>query len=53
MIEESKFCTHVMKKKINKELVMPKEDDADFENSNKYLLFTNVYVDGDVYVRDH
>ena len=45
MIKESKFCTDVMKKKINKELVMPKEDDADFENSTKYLLFTNAYVD--------
>ena len=33
------------KKKINKELVIPKEDDADFENSTKYLLFTNAYVD--------
>ena len=32
---------------------MPKEDDTDFENSNKYLLFTNSYVDGDLYVRDH
>ena len=53
MIEESKFCTHVMKKKNNKELVMPKEDDTDFENSNEYLLFTNSYVDGDLYVRDH
>ena len=32
MIEENKHCTGVMKKYFNKELVMPEEDDEDFEN---------------------
>ena len=30
MIEESKYCSEVMKKYFNKELVMTKEDDEDF-----------------------
>ena len=30
MIEESKYCSEVMKKHFNKELVMTKEDDEDF-----------------------
>ena len=42
-----------MKKKINKKLVMTKEGDKDFENSTKCSICNNVYVDGDVKVRDH
>ena len=33
MTEESKYCSEVMKKHFNKELVMTKEDSEDFENS--------------------
>ena len=33
MIEESKYCSEVSKKHFNKELVMTKEDDEDFESS--------------------
>ena len=33
MIEESQYCGDVMVKHFNKELVMPKEDNEDFENS--------------------
>ena len=33
MIEESKYCSEVTKKHFNKELVMTKEDDEDFESS--------------------
>ena len=33
MIEESKCCSDVMKKKIHKELEMSKEDNEDFGNS--------------------
>ena len=33
MIEESKYCSDVMTKHFNKELVMTKEDNEDFENS--------------------
>ena len=35
MIEESKFCIDIMKKHFNKELVMIKIDNEDFENSTK------------------
>ena len=35
MIEESKYCSEVMKKHFNKELVMTKEDNEDFNNSTK------------------
>ena len=52
-IEESKFCTDIMKKQFNKELVMTEEDDKDFESSNKCWSCGNAYVEGDVKVRDH
>ena len=29
---ESKYCSYIMKKHFNKELVMTIEDDKDFEN---------------------
>ena len=35
MIEESKYCSDVMKKHFNKELVITREDNEDFENSTK------------------
>ena len=35
MVEEIKYCCDVMKKLFNKELLMTKEDDEDFGNSNK------------------
>ena len=35
MIEESMYCSDLMKKHFNKELVMTKEDNEDFENSTK------------------
>ena len=53
MIGESKYCSDVMKKHFNKELVMNKGDDEDFENSTKRWICDNYYVDGDVKVRDH
>ena len=34
MIEESKYCSDVMKKHFNNELLMTKEDNEDFENSS-------------------
>ena len=42
-----------MKKRFNRELVMPKEDNKDFENPTKYLICDNAYIDGDAKVRDH
>ena len=53
MIEESKYCTGVMKKHFNKELVMTKEDNADFKNSIKCWICDTDYIDNDVKVRDH
>ena len=32
MIEESKYCSDVMKKSFNKKIVMTKTDDEDFKN---------------------
>ena len=35
MIEESKYCSDVVKKLFNKELVMTKKDNEDFKKSTK------------------
>ena len=53
MIEESKYCSEVMKKHFNKELVMTKEDNENFKNCTKCWICQNDYVDNDVKVRDH
>ena len=53
MIEESKYCTDVMKKNFNEELVMIKEENEDFENFTKCWICEESYVDGNVKVRDH
>ena len=50
MIEESKYCSDI-EKIFNKELVITKENDEHFENSTKYWIYDNVYVDGDVKVK--
>ena len=42
-----------MKKQFNKNIVMTKVDDEDFENYTKCWICENVYVDGHVRVRDH
>ena len=39
-----------MKKDFNMMII---EGDEDFENSAKCWVFDNVYIDGDVKVRDH
>ena len=53
MIEESKYCIDVIKKHFNKELVMTKEDNDDFENSTKCWICDNNYINNDVKVKDH
>ena len=53
MIEESKYCSDVIEKHFNKELVMTKENNEDFKNSAKYWICDNDYVDNDVKVRDY
>ena len=53
MIEESKYCSDVMKKHFNKDLVMAKGDNEDFKNSTKCWICDNLYIDTDAKVRDH
>ena len=53
MIDESKHCSDVMKKHFNKELVMTKEDNEDFENSTKFWICDNDYIDAYVKLRDY
>ena len=53
MVEKSKYCSDVMKKYFNKELVMTKENNEDFENSAKCWICDNDYIDTDVKVKDH
>ena len=52
MIEESKYCSDVMKKHFNK-LVITKEDNKDFENSTKFWICDNDYIDVNVKKRDN
>ena len=47
------YCSDVIKKHFNKEPVITKEDNEDFENSTKCLVCDNDYIDTDVKVRDH
>ena len=43
MIEKSKYCSDVMKKHFNKEIVMTKEG-----NEMKCWIFGNSYIDNNV-----
>ena len=43
MAEKSKYCSEVMKKYFDKELVMTKKDNEDLENSSKCWICK--YVD--------
>ena len=45
MIEESKYCSNLIKKHFNKELVMTEEDNEDFKNSAKCWTGGNDYID--------
>ena len=42
-----------MKKHINTELVMTKENNEDFKNSTKCWICNDDYIDNDVKVRDN
>ena len=53
MIKESKYCSDVMKKHFNEELLMTKEDNEDFENYTKCWICNNDYIDTSVKVRNH
>ena len=54
MFKESKYCSDMMKKLFNEELVMmTKGDNEDSKNSTKFWICDNDYVDNDVKVKDH
>ena len=42
-----------MKNYFNKELVMTKEDNEDFDNPTNFSICDNNHIDTDVKVRDH
>ena len=46
MIEESKYCSEVMKKHFGKEFVMTKRNNEHFKNSTKFWTSDNTYADG-------
>ena len=53
MIEESNYCSDVVKEHFYEELVMTKQDNEDFKHSIKCLICDNDDIDNDVEVRDH
>ena len=53
MIEDSKSCSDVMKKRFNKQLVMTKVDNEYFEKPSKCWICDNDYIDTNARVRDH
>ena len=53
MIEDSKYCSDIIKIHFNKKLVMTKEDNEDCNNSFRCWFCDHAYVDNDVKVRDH
>ena len=49
-MEESKYCSNVMKKHFHKELLMTKKDKEYFESSTKFWICDNGYIDDDIKV---
>ena len=47
IIEETKYCTDMIKKPFSTELMMTNEETEDLENSIKCWICDNVYVVGD------
>ena len=52
MVDESKYCSDVTKIFLEKQFVMTKKDNEDFENSNKCCVWDNDYFGYNVKVRD-
>ena len=52
-IQMTLILTNVKNMLLNKELVMTKTDNEDFENSTKCWICDNDYIYNDVKVRDH
>ena len=53
MLEEVKYCKKVMKKEFNKPLRMTKDDEKEFQKSNKCHICEKEYTEKDIRVRDH
>ena len=53
MIKESKYCSELIRKHFNKELVMTKEENEGFKNSTKCWIYDKDYIDNGFKVRDH
>ena len=53
MLEEVKYCKKVMNKDFNKPLRMTKDDEKEFQKSNKCHICEKEYNKTDVRVRDH
>ena len=53
MIGKNEYCSAVMRKHFNKEIVMTKKDNEDFKNSARCWICDNDYVDDDIKVRNH
>ena len=53
MIKESKHCSREMKKHFNKELVLTKEDDENFESCRKCWICDNTFNAGDAKERNY
>ena len=51
MIEENNFCSDVMKKHFNKELLFTKEDKKNPNNSTKCSICDNNFINNVVKVR--
>ena len=53
MIKESKFCTEIMEKSFNKELVMTKKIKEDFQKSTKSWIWDHFYAEPNVQITNH
>ena len=53
ILEEVEYCKAVVKKHINKPLVMTEDDETRFKLMDKCYICSNKYTDKDVRVRDH
>ena len=52
IVKESKYCSDVIKRHFNKELVMTKEENENFKKCTKCWICDNDYVDNVIKVRD-
>ena len=53
MLEEVKYCKTVIKKHLNKRLVMPEVDEQNFKTMDGCHICGEKYTDKDVRIRDH